>query len=78
MMRVGAVVLAAGRSRRMGRPKMILPWGETTVIGQVVNVLLAAGVDDLLVVTGGAREDVESALVDMPVRTIFNPDFAND
>ena len=76
-MTIGAVVLAAGCSRRMGRPKMILPWGETTVIAQVANVLLAAGVDDVLVVTGAERENVESALNGMPVRTVFNPDFAN-
>jgi molybdenum cofactor cytidylyltransferase len=77
MMKIGAVVLAAGRSQRMGRPKMALPWGETTVIGHVAGVLLAANVDDVLVVTGGAREDVEGALVGMPVRTVFNPGFAN-
>ncbi|MFC1997071.1 NTP transferase domain-containing protein [Chloroflexota bacterium] len=74
---IGAVLLAAGRSQRMGRPKMLLPWGETTVIGQVVSVLLAAGVDDVLVVTGGAQKHVEDALDGMPVRTVFNPDFAN-
>ena len=74
---IGAVVLAAGRSQRMGRPKMTLPWGETTVIGQVVSVLLAAGVDDVQVVTGGAKDDVESALAGMPVSTVFNPDYSN-
>ncbi len=74
---IGAVVLAAGRSQRMGRPKMILPWGETTVIGQVAKVLLAVGVDDVLVVTGGARDEVEGALTGVPVRTVFNPGFAN-
>lgn len=74
---IGAVVLAAGRSQRMGRPKMTLPWKETTVIGQVVNVLLAASVDNVLVVTGGARNEVESALAGMPVNIVFNPDFSN-
>ena len=39
---IGAVILAAGRSQRMGRPKLALPWGHTTVIGQVVEVLAAA------------------------------------
>jgi molybdenum cofactor cytidylyltransferase len=32
-----AVILAAGRSRRMGRPKMLLPWGETTVLGHLIR-----------------------------------------
>lgn len=74
---IGAVVLAAGLSKRMGRPKMTLPWGSTTVIGQVSDVLLTAGVDDIIVVTGGAHAEVESALAGVPVRAVFNPDFAN-
>ena len=74
---IGAVVLAAGLSQRMGRPKMTLPWQNTTVIGQVVSVLLDASVEYVLVVTGGAQKDVESALAGMPVSTIFNPNFGN-
>jgi molybdenum cofactor cytidylyltransferase len=73
---IGAVVLAAGLSQRMGRPKMILPWGDTTVIGRVVSVLLTE-VDEVVVVTGGAKNEVEVALEKLPVRTVFNPDFAN-
>ncbi|NOY98656.1 MAG: NTP transferase domain-containing protein, partial [Chloroflexi bacterium] len=33
---ITAIVLAAGQSRRMGQPKMLLPWGRTTVLGHVV------------------------------------------
>ena len=76
----GAVVLAAGKSVRMGKPKMGLPWGDTTVIGQVVATLVGAGLDEVVVVTGGGREEVEQALGCLPqewtVRAIFNPDFA--
>lgn len=70
-----AIILAAGQSRRMGQPKMLLPWGETTVIGQVIAAFKMAGVDDILVVTGGAREQVEE-LVGTSVRTVFNPKYA--
>lgn len=49
---LGAVIPAAGRSRRMGQPKINLPWGGTTVLGQVVITLLAGGVEDLVVVAG--------------------------
>jgi len=72
-----AVVLAAGLSRRMGRPKMILPWGKTTVIGEVVATLRAAGVGDIVVVTGGARELVEAEVTALGVRPVFNSDYAN-
>lgn len=76
----GAIVLAAGKSVRMGKPKMGLSWGNTTVIGQVVATLISSGLGEVIVVTGGGREDVERALSclpqDWPVRAVFNPDFA--
>jgi molybdenum cofactor cytidylyltransferase len=75
---IGAVVLAAGKSSRMGRPKMVLPWGNTTVIGQVANTLISAGVGDVSVVTGGARLEVANALKALPIRIVFNPDFNNN
>src|SRR5438874_1514761 len=40
----GVIILAAGRSRRMGRPKMLLPWGNTTVLGHLVAQWQALGV----------------------------------
>ncbi|MDD5368901.1 MAG: nucleotidyltransferase family protein [Anaerolineaceae bacterium] len=71
------VVLAAGLSRRMGQPKMVMPWGETTIIGQVVTTLLKAGLTDLFVVTGGAHTQVEAAIKGFPAHTIFNSLYAN-
>jgi molybdenum cofactor cytidylyltransferase len=75
--RVEAVVLAAGLSTRMGTPKMALPWGKRTVVAQVVSQLLEGGADEVTVVTGGARELVEKALVGFPVSFVSNPDYAN-
>ena len=51
---VAAVVLAAGRSRRMGPgvQKLLLPFGGSTVIGHVVGQIAAAGVGTVIVVTG--------------------------
>ena len=74
---IGAVVLAAGESRRMGEPKMSLPWGNTTVIARVCEVLLASGVEEIWVVTGGGREQVEAALQHLPVYTVYNLEFAD-
>ncbi len=56
---ITAIVLAAGQSKRMGQPKMLLPWGETSVLGQVIETVQRAGVEHILVVTGGARVQVE-------------------
>lgn len=75
-----AILLAAGLSSRMGQPKMLLPWGGTTVLGQVVSIFAAAGVEEIVVVTGGAREQVEKLVAelarDFPVRAVSNPQFA--
>lgn len=73
---ISAVVLAAGLSTRMGRLKLLLPYGEHTVIEQVVSVLLSSPVDEVLVVTGHERAAVEAALARWPVRIVFNPDYA--
>lgn len=77
MDRITAIVLAAGLSRRMGQPKVLLPWGDTTVLGKVVETLAQAGLGEILVVTGAAREPVEAEvarlLESLPVRAVFNP-----
>jgi molybdenum cofactor cytidylyltransferase len=78
---ISAVVLAAGLSTRMGRPKLILPWGSSSVIGQVVTTLAQAQVDEIVVVTGAARMEVEAAVRQgglEAVRTVFNPRFAEN
>jgi molybdenum cofactor cytidylyltransferase len=63
----------------MGQPKMLLPWRETTVLGQVVETFSRVGISDILVITGGDRDLVEkevSRLVEgFPIRAVFNPSF---
>jgi molybdenum cofactor cytidylyltransferase len=71
---ITALILAAGQSKRMGKPKMLLPWGKVTVLEKVLATFKVAGVDNILVVTGGDRERVET-LVKAPARTVFNPNY---
>lgn len=72
---VAGLILAAGQSQRMGRPKMTLAWGNTTIVGQVASALLEGGAEPLIAVTGGVRAEVEQALRDLPVRCVFNPQY---
>ena len=72
---ITAIILAAGQSRRMGQPKMLLPWRTESVLSHVISVFHEAGVEDILVVTGGARERVESAVSHLKVKIIFNEQF---
>ena len=73
---IGAIVLAAGKSARMGQPKMLLPWGKTTVLGAVLETCAAAGIDHVLVVTGAARESVEAVCREKAASSVFNPAYA--
>jgi molybdenum cofactor cytidylyltransferase len=74
---ITSILLAAGLSRRMGQPKMLLPWNGTTVLGQVVSTFAAAGMEEILVITGGEREIIEGLVSQLallyPVRAVFNP-----
>jgi len=74
---VGAVVLAAGMSTRMGTPKMLLPWKDGTVVEQVVSTLILSGVNQICVVTGANNQEVDEILRDYPVNTAFNPHYQN-
>lgn len=60
----------------MGRPKMLLPWGESTVLGRVVAVFAEAGMDEIVVVTGAERDKVEGLVAGLaenyPVRSVHN------
>lgn len=48
-----AIILAAGASSRMGRPKMLLPWGPTTIIGHLIQQWQRLGVQPVAVVCAG-------------------------
>jgi molybdenum cofactor cytidylyltransferase len=72
---LGAIVLAAGQSKRMGQPKLIMPWGQTTVIGQVVQTLSGCGLNEIVVVAGRERDQIEDSLRGSNIRLIFNPEY---
>jgi molybdenum cofactor cytidylyltransferase len=74
---IKALVLAAGLSRRMGTPKMLLKWGETTVIGAVIKTLKAGGITDIVVVSGGAHDLLEPILLELGVQSVFNSKYDN-
>lgn len=74
---VGAIVLAAGLSTRMGKPKMLLPWDEKPIIRHVIEILLTTGLQHIVIVTGGYKELIDPLLSDTPVVNVFNSEFSN-
>lgn len=76
-LKIGCILLAAGKSSRMGQSKIVLPWGGSTIISTILNAYIAAKVSEIVVVTGGYRELVEKEISHFPVKVAFNRDFEN-
>lgn len=72
---VWAVILAAGESRRMGQPKLLLPFGGATVIEAVVSTIAAAGIPRMVVVLGDKADRMREVLKGRPLEFAENPDF---
>ena len=70
---VVAILLAAGESSRMGRPKSLLEWKGLTLIEYQVRELRAAGVDEVIAVLGSGAEAVRPAAERGGARVALNP-----
>ena len=75
--RIAAVVLAAGQSTRMGSNKLLAELGSKPLLAHTVAQIKASGVDEIVVVTGHQRAEIESALAGAGVRFVHNPAFAD-
>ena len=74
--RVGAIVLAAGESARMGQPKPLLPWERgQPVIEAIVARLVALRLAEIMVVTGHRAGAVARAVSHLPVRIVHNAEY---
>jgi molybdenum cofactor cytidylyltransferase len=73
---IWAVILAAGESRRMREPKLLLPYGEATVIESVVRNVARSHVDRILVVLGSGWEKIEEKVKKFSVGLTVNPHFS--
>ena len=73
---IQAIILAAGKSERMGRVKPLLPWGRRTLIEAIIDRVARSRAKEVLVVLGAARDDIEPVIAKYHVGRVFNPDFA--
>ena len=72
---VTGLVLAAGGSSRLGRPKQLLPYGSGTLLGHVLDTARACDFDQLVCVIGGSAADVRAAVGFDGVDVVENPGF---
>jgi molybdenum cofactor cytidylyltransferase len=70
---VGVVLLAAGASRRLGRPKQLLPYAGTTLLRHLAAEAVAGGTGPVVVVLGAEREACQRELDGLPVELVENP-----
>lgn len=72
---ISGILLAAGRSTRMGRPKQLLPFGDSTIVETVVDGMLSSKFDEVTVVVGYQASQIREKVGLRPVKIVFNPDY---
>ena len=75
---VAAILLAAGKSRRMGSCKQLLPLGGSTVIVRCVGALVTGGADEIVVVVSEEGNGVAEVVRGYPVRIVVNRESEGD
>ncbi|MBP2639454.1 MAG: MobA-like transferase domain containing protein [Firmicutes bacterium] len=72
--RIGAVILAAGTARRMGRQKLLLPLGGQPLLAHVLQAVLALAWKDCIAVIGEPEAELAALCGQYSIRTVVNPD----
>jgi len=72
---ISAILLAAGESKRMGRPKQLMPWHQGTILERAIDNLLESAVSEVVVVVGYQAEEVVKVITTRPVAVAVNPDY---
>jgi molybdenum cofactor cytidylyltransferase len=72
---IAALVLAAGGSSRLGAPKQLLRWGDTTLLGHIVDALRELPFDEIFVVIGSSGDQILDQVDMTGVTVIENPEW---
>jgi molybdenum cofactor cytidylyltransferase len=72
---ISAILLAAGESNRMGQPKQLLPFGQSTIVERTIDNLLNSAVSETIVVLGYRDEEIRKTIAGKPVKLVINPDY---
>ena len=72
---IALLLLAAGESSRMGSPKQLLPWKETTLLGRAINNAKKSRVKDIFVVIGANEQEIRRTHAGSSVHWILNKDW---
>jgi molybdenum cofactor cytidylyltransferase len=72
---VTGLVLGAGGSKRLGRPKQLLPYGDGTLLGHVVGVARNCGFQQTIVAIGGSADEVRESVDLAGVEVVVNDEY---
>jgi molybdenum cofactor cytidylyltransferase len=72
---ISAIVLAAGESKRMGRPKQLLEWQGKTLLGHVLESLMKSDAEDIVLVLGHEADRIGKSLPALQIKIVVNPDY---
>lgn len=73
--KIGILILAAGGSSRMGRPKQLLPLDGKSLVRRAAETAIQAGGEPIVIVTGSAAREVAPEVHDLPVHLAINPNW---
>lgn len=72
-MLLSVIILAAGQSKRMGQIKQLMPFGQSTVLGEVINNFLLSAASEIILVLGYKAEEVMKTIASKPTKIVINP-----
>ena len=72
---ISAIVLAAGESKRMGRPKQLLEWQGKPLLQHSLESLINSAVDEIILVLGHEADRIRATLPALPIKIVINPDY---
>ncbi|MFH0843480.1 MAG: nucleotidyltransferase family protein [Bacteroidota bacterium] len=73
---IWAIILAAGESKRMGSPKMLLPFGGKTLIEKVIENVVSSRAGNTIVVLGSSADEILDRIEVLPVRHCYNENYS--
>jgi len=74
---VAGIILAAGESRRFGKPKQLLTWRGKTLLRRTIETAYQAGLSPLVVVLGANADKIRPDICDLPVKIIENVNWSH-
>ena len=72
---IDIIILAAGKSERMGQQKLLMPYAKTSILENIISKALASDAGEVYVVTGSHRKEVSESIKHLPVKLVFNRDY---